>query len=79
MMVRASVRVVATAKWLVYCGTIALVGGGSVFVLTAQWLGLPVSRVLRETPLLGAVSPSLAAVGVLGVAAVLVADADLQS
>lgn len=72
-------RVVATAKWLVYCGVVAVVGGGIVFVLAAAWLGIPVTKALRETPLSGAVSPSLVAVGVLLAAVVIVVDADLRS
>jgi hypothetical protein len=72
-------RVVATAKWLVYCGAVAIVGGGIVFVLAAAWLGIPVKKALRETPVSGAVSPSMVAVGVLLAAVVIVLDADLRS
>lgn len=70
---------VAVLKWCLYCGGIAVVGGGIVFVLTAAWLGLPVREIVRETPVFGAVSPSLVAVGILLGAVVIVADADLRS
>jgi hypothetical protein len=76
---RSGVRIVSAAKWLVYCGAVAVVGGGVVFVLTAAWLGIPVARAIRETPLFGAVSPSLAAVGVLLATFVIVLDTDLRS
>ncbi|AQL41848.1 hypothetical protein BV210_03560 [Halorientalis sp. IM1011] len=73
------VGVVATTKWLVYCGGVAVVGGGIVFVLAVAWLGVPVQKVVRETPVFGAVSPSIVAVGVLFAAVVMVLDADLRS
>jgi hypothetical protein len=79
MLTRVGTSVVSAVKWAIYCGAIAMVGGGIVFVLTAAWLGMPVAQAIRETPVFGAVSPSLAAVGVLLAAVVIVLDADLRS